>query len=944
MTTLTFASWAQPAAGAAEADVDPVDTTIDNPPDPPPRPGLDPVAQVTDAVNADTRNPAGPHIEMLGPEGIIGLLPGQIINRFPAPGSTGSEAINLAAVEFNTSDLPWRFSPARAGTANRLRPWLVLVVAPADIALISGTPLPTMTIPVRYLPDLAESWAWAHVQADGSIPTVGRSRLLCPLKLPPDTTLRAAVVPAFRGGVQAGLGQRVDAATPHAPAWTLDQPADAVLPVYDSWQFATGKDADFEFLARRIRPAHREDLGSFGYRPIDINDAWIGDPITPGGSAVITLGGALRPLGAPPPQQATTDQLAAFVTRIAGDVAATAAGALGPPLRGGQHVQRATITTSGGDWVDEVNRDPAHRMTAARGADWVMANRETLMAQAWSQAGQIREAGKHLARCRAAAAIATSLQSRHLDTLTTDEFVTVTAPAAARARLGAATDQPTLSAAVAATVAPTGLHTTALARLIRPAGAVGRATGAAAMLTRAIAGALNATSTTGYSVSTLAAVAHPTPSPAGDTNPVADRVAAENTATAADAATSLWVASRVAAAQGATIATTFTTKLAPTDFLNGPSSVATQLSSATVRSALALAITQDQLTVNELTNPPAAPTIAIHPDGLQIAPPAVDTLVRASVNSSAAVGRRLASAVVRGGAPVTDLDPILPTPDVPIPMASAMIDRDPEWFLPGIGRFPLDRANLLTSDSVFVESVLLGANVQLLAEFLWREFPTDRRGTPIARFWPRPDGSTDITPIYQWAGALGTHMRPDETGAIVILIRAELFRRYPATVVLAARAEVDPDHPGRLRPAGTLDNWMTPLFTLQIDAVTRAIAFAVPLEEVQAPVTPAAPGWFFVMIEPPTSMHFGFKLRTDPPSADPAPPAPATWNDLTWDHVIDARGFASARKPVSVNPPQPPPAPQWGGAQACAGDVARIALQRPVRVALHASTMIPTGG
>ena len=206
MSVLNFASWSQPATAAADADVDPADSQPDNPADPPARRALAPVALVQDDVSGGKQE-AGPTtvIEMLGPEGVVGLEAGQISGRFPVPGSTGSEAVNLAAVEFNSTDLPWRFSPARAGDAQRLRPWLVLVVVPADIAIMPAAPLATMTVPVRHLPDLAESWAWAHVQLDGT----GRSRLLCPRKLPPDSTLRAVVVPAFRGGVQAGLNQPV---------------------------------------------------------------------------------------------------------------------------------------------------------------------------------------------------------------------------------------------------------------------------------------------------------------------------------------------------------------------------------------------------------------------------------------------------------------------------------------------------------------------------------------------------------------------------------------------------------------------------------------------------------------------------------------------------------------------------------------------------------------
>jgi len=131
---------------------------------------------------------------------------------------------------------------------------------------------------------------------------------------------------------------------------------------------------------------------------------------------------------------------------------------------------------------------------------------------------------------------------------------------------------------------------------------------------------------------------------------------------------------------------------------------------------------------------------------------------------------------------------------------------------------------------------------------------------------------------------------------------------------------------------------------VKIDASTRALSFPIPRTKIQAPLTPANPGWFFVLVEPPTGLRFGFDLLSDPPAPQPGLPAPATWNDLTWDHVIDDRGFARARTPISLAPPQPPPAAQWGGPAACSADVARIALQRQVRVALHASTMIPAAG
>ena len=290
------------------------------------------------------------------------------------------------------------------------------------------------------------------------------------------------------------------------------------------------------------------------------------------------------------------------------------------------------------------------------------------------------------------------------------------------------------------------------------------------------------------------------------------------------------------------------------------------LASRDVRTKLALAITRDQLVSSA-----AASAVAVNPDGVRISAGALSSLLRGSFDAVAAVRRRLASNIIRADSPMPDLDPVLPTPEVPVPMSTAMLERDPEWFLPGIGGFPMDRANLLTTDDAFVESVLLGANVELLGEFLWREFPTDRRGTPIGRFWPRPDGGADINPIHQWSGPLGSHTTAvSQANTTIILIRAELFRRYPNTVVLAARAELDPTNPDHVRPAGSLDNWLKPVFTLVIDASTRVIAFPVPSTEVQQPLTALAPGWFFVMVEPPTSIRFGFDLRTEPPTADAA--------------------------------------------------------------------------
>src|SRR5207344_2965270 len=110
-------------------------------------------------------------------------------------------------------------------------------------------PLPQVDAPLAELPDLAESWAWAHaqvVQMDAtqpvetlltSQPDQNLSRLLSPRRLEPETSYLACVVPAFDAGRKAGLGEPVTPADEDklAPAWDGAKPV-VTLPVYYQWE------------------------------------------------------------------------------------------------------------------------------------------------------------------------------------------------------------------------------------------------------------------------------------------------------------------------------------------------------------------------------------------------------------------------------------------------------------------------------------------------------------------------------------------------------------------------------------------------------------------------------------------------------------------------------------------------------------------------------------
>ena len=248
-------------------------------------------------------------LTLYGPSDVIGIDQRLIVRTDPRPNSTDFEPNYLTIVDFDPPDFPWLLTPARANDTGHLRPWLVLVVVErakvAPPALRAGRPLPSISLTASQvkteLPDLAESWLWAHAQALSTVPVTADaqaqlsaaqtlsgemrnspernvSRLICPRRLTPRTDYVACVVPATDGGRLRGVGQPVVGDT-LAPAWSMQAANDIELPVYFSWTFSTGPMGDIETLARRLRtPAQYGGDGTLlaqlhhiGERPVHVD-------------------------------------------------------------------------------------------------------------------------------------------------------------------------------------------------------------------------------------------------------------------------------------------------------------------------------------------------------------------------------------------------------------------------------------------------------------------------------------------------------------------------------------------------------------------------------------------------------------------------------------------------------------------------------------------------
>lgn len=339
-----------------------------------------------------------------GPGDVLGIDPDLVVRTEPRHRAADFEPNYFPFVEFARADFPWLFTPAGATADGRLRPWLCLVVVRLQDLVRLGheanRPLPVLECPRSELPNLEDSWAWAHTQIlrtgpdDGDIATLLRdrpdravSRLLSPRRLDGEMRYLACLVPAFEAGRKAGLGEPLTPADEQtlSDAWSPRSPdADPLvrLPVYYHWEFRTGAAGDFEALLGRL--AARPLAGGVGFQPVDISAPGWGMPRLPADTpgAVLSAGGALRPLGAAPGVWPDTARLP-FEQAL--DAILHGTGSQDPVVKPPRYGQAYAQSGDAPRWLRELNLDPRYRLAAGLGAMVVRHQQETLVAEAWRQ-------------------------------------------------------------------------------------------------------------------------------------------------------------------------------------------------------------------------------------------------------------------------------------------------------------------------------------------------------------------------------------------------------------------------------------------------------------------------------------------------------------------------------------------------------------------------------
>jgi len=320
------------------------------------------------------------------------------------------------------------------------------------------------------------------------------------------------------------------------------------------------------------------------------------------------------------------------------------------------------------------------------------------------------------------------------------------------------------------------------------------------------------------------------------------------------------------------------------------------------------------------------------------------------------------------------LVPAMSYPDFDDAMYEKLRDISTELFLPNANLIPPDTISLLETNPPFIEAYMVGLNHEFGRELLWREYPTDQRGSYFRQFWSVrglivPEGGAaapseeqkniyrDITPIDTWTSAsqLGDHRHPKRPvkKSLVLTIRGELLKKYPNTLIYAQKAHIARDKNGKPMPdrepviqevtteQQMKDELKFPIFLAEIAPDIRFFGFDMTKETAYGddkPTTASSDwGWFFIIQEIPGEPRFGMDVTFSP---DDSATTPITWDDLGWDSFEPELHFvntAQPPKPAFGNQLTDSQRDQWGRHSA---DMASILFQKPVMIAVHAREML----
>ena len=949
-------------------------------------------------------------ISLVGPGDITGIDPRVVVKTEPRNWVTNFEPNFFPYIEFYEEDFPWRYSPASA-TGNKLRPWLLLLALKAnefkrDTALFG--PLPSILVLGHendppgttgaaggVFPNAAQIWAWTHVHLNGDLdptnnlnpndqqdldkaldrfrqllaanPDQAVSRMICPRKLEPNTSYYCFLIPAYETGRLAGLGGAASVIATHKAqeaSFGADHNADGDhsayvdhFPYYYEWHFMTGDVGDFESLVRKLVP--REVDPRVGTRSMDIQQPGFNvtfDPGPPHNDGVLMLEGALLPPGGtttrePYPWSNATPSInyrrkLAQLLNLSEDLMAATfpptqfygANPFGyegpaedikddpiitPELYGRWHALKNTLDTTPGalssnnTWLYELNLDPRSRTVAGLGVKHVKNNQEKLMDKAWEQLGEVLEANRKIRWGQFSQQVAFATYAKHLKNQQAEQANAIVSRFFRKVKFGTTT----AFKQIKDSALPDATQSYTYRRIERPRGPVMRRLDPDKTIFTQNSLRISLANKSKVAVepktfSQMQALL-PRPDVHNDVSNIADYLVK-------------------------------TPKFAPT---NPDADEITPDLEAEVRFKEAIENYRDYFATDNWI------------DVVDKSPINLSTLtaqVIEAVNPLFTIHKLVYQKFIFDGLgytipPADKIVPVMAYPVFQEPMYETVRALGVDFLIPNLHLIPNNTVTLLESNQRFVEAFMVGANHEMGRELLWREYPTDQRGSYFRQFWDSSDTvntsglsekdlaaqSLDIEEIHTWASntQLGTHnARPGmpDTGLLVLVIRGDLLKKFPDTIIYAqqARFKAGSNHLTDPRELDTAIEY--PIFSARVEPDINFFGFNLTADQARGDRETDDPGWFFIIQERPGEINFGVDVGGS--SA-----APATWNDLNQNNApfsglyLNASDNAVTTSAAGGNEINGKPV-NWGFNST---NFAQILYQNPVLLAVHGDEMIP---
>ena len=630
-------------------------------------------------------------------------------------------------------------------------------------------------------------------------------RLMCPRHLKANTAYTVFVVPTFETGRLAGLGQPTDTVEAQTAAWAADGSA-AEMPVYYEWFFRTGENEDFEELAKRLVPRPMDprvgirdmDCSAPGFVKADGSGPLPGtDPLIIGLEAALKSPSTVSTVYPTPPAVNDAFQLQLEDVVNLGEQTSAAPSqdpVVTMPLYGKEHARQQPtdvmlLDVTQERWLDQLNKDPRNRAMAGVGALVIQENQDKYMKSAWLQVEKVNEANRKIRGARAAIAFSTPLYVATITKLPVVQLLAMSRPVLSRV-MGS---PKTLLQQVKESRLPVAALSAAMRRIVRPRGPFAHRAGLDANLYGRVVGRLNDGTLTASPPRTTQA-GLPTTDELGDSikptgtpgSPIPRwllfvlilvfllLVIAAATLGFQAAAVALIIGVVVV---GAVLRRIRAAEQAQQDAINKEKAAALVSKPENAAHVLASVPRRADFNIHLADEPTPPPPTAGGANGESVEAqnfrravsgissiallklpeePAraafplgnAKTKLSVALKPRIAHGTRLSKLIrIRNVKWTEESEPIVEAmayPDFEEPMYKKLSEQSDEFVIANLKLIPPNTISLVETNQKAIESYMVGLNYEMARELLWREYPTDQRGSYFRQFWDvngvvRPD-------------------------------------------------------------------------------------------------------------------------------------------------------------------------------------------------------------